>query len=472
MERDQSAKVDTSSIDIGTAEKVEPCLIIAGVRHGSRFPESAKEWSNQAAWPKDGSRFWDWNAGALTEQGTDQMVSVGSKFGEMYPTVFSDNRNMKLFSDSSQKSVQSVSAFLKGAMGGQMPEVKISDQDDDGTFDNVNDNQKEYFRRWEVKNAGGDDTPPARDFAVQVMILDSLIKDPTNEYVLSYTNADGSTESDQLSDWQQHQRENWCEYDNIEDVSYLLSLYRSTGYRPESCVDKVSNTHELYDQMMVNKAVGIKMIPNFVDEPALNADDQENLKSLNSGITSLWYHGTAGNVDGSAGRYAGGLADVMEYSIDRVQGHLQATDGKCDDPRFVMFAGDDRNLLEMFALLGLKPSSWPTFGSYYVIEVYQESVKFCFNWDGEHNAAADPQCVQITRQSTSDDRATTFVSPDALVQDAPVNTNFFMNTLRRYRDDQQLTDAERESVVTTQEMIFKVYDNPFADDYDDASKNA
>ena len=46
-------------------------------------------------------------------QGTDQMIDVGSKFGDMYPSLFEDNRYMKIFTDSYQRTVQSAAAFLK-----------------------------------------------------------------------------------------------------------------------------------------------------------------------------------------------------------------------------------------------------------------------------------------------------------------------------------------------------------------------
>ena len=34
-----------------------PCMVIAGIRHGSRSPTSGHEWRNQAAWPRSRSRF-------------------------------------------------------------------------------------------------------------------------------------------------------------------------------------------------------------------------------------------------------------------------------------------------------------------------------------------------------------------------------------------------------------------------------
>ena len=58
-------------------------------------------------------RFWDFNSGALTVQGTDQMIDVGNKFSDMYPSLFEDNRYMKIFTDSYQRTVQSAAAFLK-----------------------------------------------------------------------------------------------------------------------------------------------------------------------------------------------------------------------------------------------------------------------------------------------------------------------------------------------------------------------
>jgi len=446
----------------------KPCMVIAGVRHGSRFPTSGHEWTNQAAWPRSRSRFWDFNSGALTVQGTDQMIDVGSKFGDMYPSLFEENRYMKIFTDSYQRTVQSAAAFLKGAMGGETPAIKISDQDDDGTNNDAHDDQIDYFRRWEVQNTGGDDTPPARDFAVQVHMVDSILKDPEETY--SITNNQGNDMS--LDDWQQYQYQQWCVNNTISDEEYLMRMSNATGYKADTCEDKVSSSHTLYNQMKINKAVGLKCIPNFVGEKALDDSEQESLTSLNSEVTPLWFNGNDGTVDESAARYAGSLGAVVAYSVERMQGHLQETDGTCNDPRFVMFSGHDSNLLQIFAILGLEPQSWPTFSSYWVIEVYQDKVMFCYNWDGESNPDDDPQCIRIVRQDADDERADQMMDPDDLEQDKAVNTAFFLNSLARYQKDQVLSDEELEAVRRTREVIFQVHENPFADDYNDANKYA
>lgn len=445
-----------------------PCMVIAGFAHGSRYPTSGHEWTNQAAWPRSRSRFWDYNAGALTVQGTQQMEDVGSKFGDMYPNLFEENRYMKIFVDSFQRTVQSASAFLKGAMGGESPRIKISDQDDDGTHNDAHEDQTDYFRRWEVQNAGGDDTPPARDFAVQMHMIDSLLKDPFDTYEIE--NNQGQSMS--LEDWQQYQYQQWCMNNTITDEEYLLRMANATGYSANTCEDKVTSAHTLYNQMMVNKAVGLKCIPNFVGEKALDDSEQQQLLDLNSEVTPLWYNGNDGTVDSSSARYGGGLGAVIAYSVERTQGHLQETGGECNDPRFVMFSGHDRNLLEMFTILGLQPQSWPTFSSYWNIEVYKEKVMFCYNWDAETNPDADPQCIRIDRQDSDDERADQMVDPDSLNQGEPVNTGFFLNSLLRYEKDGVLTDAELESVRRTREVVFQIHENPFADDYDDANKYA
>jgi len=445
-----------------------PCMVIAGVRHGSRYPTSGHEWKNQAAWPRSRSRFWDFNAGALTVQGTDQMIDVGSKFGDMYPDLFEENRYMKIFTDSYQRTVQSAAAFLKGAMGGETPRIKISDQDDDGTHDDVHDDQIDNFRRWEVQNTGGDDTPPARDFAVQMHMIDSILKDPQETYQITDNEGNWKT----IEDWQAWQFEQWCINNTITDEEYLLRMSNATGYSADKCEDKVSSSHTLYNQMTINKAVGMKCIPNFVGEKALDDSEQESLTDLNSKVTPLWYNGNEGTVDQSAARYSGSLGAVMAYSVERMQGHLQETDGKCNDPRFVMFSGHDSNLLQIFAMLGLEPNSWPTFSSYWVIEVYQDRVMFCYNWDAESNPSDNPQCIKIQRQNADDERADQMVDPDSLGQDEAVNTGFFLNSLRRYETDEVLSDEEVESVRRTREVIFQVHENPFASDYDDANKYA
>merc|ERR1712054_396091 len=83
-----------------TGDAEEPCLVIAGTRHGSRYPLSGHEWPNQAAWPAKSSKFWDHNAGQMTVQGVKNMQEIGAKIGGRYPHIFLDNRNMKIFADS------------------------------------------------------------------------------------------------------------------------------------------------------------------------------------------------------------------------------------------------------------------------------------------------------------------------------------------------------------------------------------
>ena len=98
------AETKTSTAEI-------PCMVIAGTRNGARYPEAAKNWPNQAAWPRASSKFWSENAGQLTIQGGEQMERVGAKMASMYPQMFEFVHSLKIFSDSD--TLRSATHFLK-----------------------------------------------------------------------------------------------------------------------------------------------------------------------------------------------------------------------------------------------------------------------------------------------------------------------------------------------------------------------
>ena len=100
-----------------TSTNEQPCMVLAGGRHGSRYPLGTHDWEFQLGWPSSRSKFWKHNAGKLTAQGVTGMEKVGRKFADRYPNLFGTTRahkeSMKIFTDVSQRTIESATAMLK-----------------------------------------------------------------------------------------------------------------------------------------------------------------------------------------------------------------------------------------------------------------------------------------------------------------------------------------------------------------------
>merc|ERR1712166_1121211 len=368
-----------------------PCMVIAGTRNGARYPEAAKNWPNQAAWPRASSKFWSENAGQLTIQGGEQMERVGAKMASLYPHMFQIVHSLKIFSDSD--TLRSATHFLKGAMGGTTPNTKVVDIDDavgsDDLLTNFNLTESDAYRLWEAQQPGG-------DYAVLVHLIDSLIHDP--------------------QDW-------------------------------------VRLIQTFYAQMVIDRNIGLKPFPNFVGLNALTGAEQTRLKSATDSIAQIFYGGATGTVDGSAARWFGAIGHVIADSVERMQGHLQTGNG-CNGPKFVLFQGHDSSIMQMFALLGIQMPIWPSFSSYWTIEVYQGHVKFCYNLDAESNPDAEPECLGLEKSTANEEAATVMKTPAEISKTLGIDTMWFLRSLDSYWRDFRLSSKEAYIAGIVHDTIF------------------
>merc|ERR1711865_761609 len=425
-----------------------PCMVIAGTRNGARYPEAAKNWPNQAAWPRASSKFWSENAGQLTIQGGEQMERVGAKMASLYPHMFQVVHSLKIFSDSD--TLRSATHFLKGAMRGTTPNTKVVDIDDavgsDDLLTNFNLTESDAYRLWEAQQPGG-------DYAVLVHLIDSLIHDPQDLYPLQAPASDGTIEDLHFKDWQTTQIDKWCESNTVTEEAYLTELVNMTGYSADNCQDWVRLIQTFYAQMVIDRNIGLKPFPNFVGLDALTGAEQTRLKSATDSIAQIFYGGATGTVDGSAARWFGAIGHVIADSVERMQGHLQTGNG-CNGPKFVLFQGHDSSIMQMFALLGIQMPIWPSFSSYWTIEVYQGHVKFCYNLDAESNPDAEPECLGLEKSTANEEAATVMKTPAEISKTLGIDTMWFLRSLDSYWRDFRLSSKEAYIAGIVHDTIF------------------
>lgn len=435
------AEAKTSTAEI-------PCMVIAGTRNGARYPEAAKNWPNQAAWPRASSKFWSENAGQLTIQGGEQMERVGAKMASIYPQMFEFVHSLKIFSDSD--TLRSATHFLKGAMGGTTPSTKVVDIDDaigsDDLLTDYNLTESDAYRQWEAQQ-------PGDDYAVLVHLIDSLIHDPQDMYPLQAPASDGTIEDLHFEDWQTTQIDTWCETHTVTEEAYITELVNMTGQSADNCQDWVRLIQTFYAQMVIDRNIGLKPFPNFVGLNALTGAEQTRLKSATDSIAHMFYGGASGTVHGSAARWFGAIGHVIADSVERMQGHLQTGNG-CNAPKFVLFQGHDSSIMQMFALLGIQMPIWPSFSSYWTIEIYQGHVKFCYNLDAESNPDAEPECLGLEKSTVNEEAATVMKTPAEIPKDVGIDTMWFLRSLDSYWLDFRLSSKEAYIAGIVHDTIF------------------
>jgi len=454
-----SAVVCVHASQTQTSTNEQPCMVLAGGRHGSRYPLGTHDWDFQLGWPSSKSKFWKHNGGKLTAQGVTGMEQVGRKFADRYPNLFGSTRahkeNMKIFTDVAHRTIESATAMLKGALGAS-PTTKVSDMDRDASAGEEYFDQTDGYRLWEATENTGC-TGDQCDYAVELHLAESLISMPNNMSVL---------EGAHYKTWTEDQAEMFCGLsENVFGQARFIDLMEgATGFTNPGCEEKIDFVHNLGTQMHVNRAVGLSCFPNTNNEAALTSAELEELRIAHDSLVPLFSSGVNGNVSTSAARFAGTIGAVVGYSMNRVQGQLQESEGVCQDPKFVYFSGHDHNLNQLFAMVGIEAANWPTFGSYWLIEVFSSHINFCYNWDAENHPFEDPVCVALD-PGTGDDfteRAEMMTGIGELSTGLPSNSEYVKRSLKRFVHDNQLTDEEMDAVTRARELIFTERDTTAA----------
>ena len=154
-------------------------------------------------------------------------------------------------------------------------------------------------------------------------------------------------------------------------------------------------------------------------------------------------------------RYYAGIASVVAKLIQKVQ-----SSSECDKRRMILLSGHDDNLLNVWALLGLRPLRWPSYSAYWVLEIFHDHVKFCFNWDAVNNPAKEVLAVALESETVqpcvvmqpgclglgygaSTTHAVNMQDQAIFFNDQNVNTEWLINTLTAFNGN--MTTAEIDS---------------------------
>ena len=239
----------------------QPCAVVIGTRHGSRYPHTAATSFDATVYPSAAStEFWKANTFGLSPSGGQQCRNVGKYLKGRYPGLLTDTTSTHVFSDDSQRTIASALELLAGANGGETPAFGFGDCTNASALA-----RGEAYKSWERSNQ-----------ITPTTLMINRIRLLQHEAVKIY-----KLHGESDHEWGSIQIEKWCN-------SVAAQYFQQPGPRAifeklkaaqpavsiETCTDQVSLVHKAFSAMQIASGMNQPFLANPNSISGFTEDDK------------------------------------------------------------------------------------------------------------------------------------------------------------------------------------------------------
>lgn len=317
--------------------KLKQLIIIH--RHGARYP--LKEISGDLSWPTN-EQFWINYSGQLTPEGVLQLINIGTDLRLYYSEFISkiNTHSIRVHASNSHRTATSAWSFLMGMFP----------------------NESKYFKYIDIQNKINSNIPDHIGIHIETQKktdkLFNLGKSKKSEYLKK--NLESSTLLKQLA-----VDDN---YKNLCDKVYKIT--QSKNLCPSlPMVDRlIELKKKMHTQVKIAIAHNLEILPNTVGEK-FTEGDLRDIDILGNEIKKCYYMPgnelVTYNSGGSCASYL--LNEIFRYIIGKKY-------------QLIELSGHNTTLLSLASLLEIKITI-PEFASYFLFEVYDNTIRVYYNPD-------------------------------------------------------------------------------------------